>query len=433
MRPAPGVLALALLAAACAVPRAPRPPDGEDYMFPAPRAGELHQDEVPRFEKAWREILAGNSDAATKMLAAMLRARPGLTPVQTAYGFARLRAGRPGEARQAFEAALDSRSEYVPALVGGAAAQRRLGDPERSLALLKRAEALAPTSAMVTRRLAELKLQIIERRVAAARAAIQGGDRTAALEAYRSALEAAPEVAALRVEYANLLLEGRDVTAALETLRGDPGADRQVLMRLGELLSEHGDPAGALEAYRRILQRDMKDTEAQERALRAREAMQLEGLPAEYGRIAASPRISRAELCALAMVKIPALRRLEGRDPELAVDISGSWARDYVLAALSLDILDVYPNHTFQPGATVRRGDLARAVARILDLLQHPPGAAPVISDMSRNNLFYDAVARAVAAGLLDLTPAGAFEAWRPVSGQEAGDVLEALARLVGP
>jgi tetratricopeptide (TPR) repeat protein len=433
MKAKPALLALALLATACAAPRAPRPPEGEDFMYPAPRAGELRQDEAPRFEKAWREILAGNSEGATKLLARMLKAHPGLAPVQAAFGYARLRAGRHREAQQSFDAALASRPEYVPALVGGAAALRKLGDPERALALLKRAEAVAPTNAMVTRRLAELKLQIIERRVAAARTALQGGDRAAALNAYRLALQAAPEVAALRIEYANLQADGGDVGAALETLRGDPAADRQVLMRLGELLTGQGDPAGALEAYRIILQRDVRDVEAQERALRAREAMELEGLPSEYARIAGAAFITRADLCALAMVKVPALRRLDGRDPDVAVDISGSWARDYVLAALSLGILDVYPNHTFQPGATVRRADLARAVARILDLLRYPQGVAPTISDMSRNNLFYDAAARAVAAGLMDLTPAGGFEAWRPVSGRDASDVIEALARLVGP
>jgi hypothetical protein len=38
-----------------------------------------------------------------------------------------------------------------------------------------------------------------------------------------------------------------------------------------------------------------------------------------------------------------------------------------------------------------------------------------------------------VTAGLMDLTPAGAFEPWRPVSGREAVDVVDALTRLVGP
>jgi hypothetical protein len=33
----------------------------------------------------------------------------------------------------------------------------------------------------------------------------------------------------------------------------------------------------------------------------------------------------------------------------------------------------------------------------------------------------------------MELAPAGAFEPWRPVTGREAVDVVEALVRLVGP
>ncbi len=428
-----GVVGLVLVATACASPRAPRPPVGEDYLYPAPRAGELRQDEVERFEKAWRQVLAGDSESATREFTAMLRKRPGLVPAQAGYAYARLRAGRHREAADGFEAGLRARPDYVPALVGAGSAAYRLGDPEAALGYLRRAEDAAPTNSLVTRRLGELKLQITERRVAAARAALARGDTQAAREAYRFAVEAAPEVGALRIDYANVVLSDGDAALAVDVLRADPAGDRQVAMRLGELLTEQGDPEGALEAYRRVLHRDPKDVEVQERALAARDTLQLQGLPPEYRRIGSAPRISRADLCALVIVKIPTLRGIEGRDPDVAVDISGSWAREYVLAALSLEILDLYPNHTFQPGATVRRGDLARAVARVLDLLKHPSAQAPELSDMSRNNLFYDAAARAVAAGVMDLTAGGAFEAWRPVTGRDASDVLDGLARLVGP
>jgi hypothetical protein len=46
--------------------------------------------------------------------------------------------------------------------------------------------------------------------------------------------------------------------------------------------------------------------------------------------------------------------------------------------------------------------------------------------------MLYYAASRAVAAGLMDVTPSGAFEAWRPVSGQQAMDVIDGLAALVG-
>ena len=81
----------------------------------------------------------------------------------------------------------------------------------------------------------------------------------------------------------------------------------------------------------------------------------------------------------------------------------------------------------------MRRGELARAVARVLDLLKWPPLPAPALSDMSAGNLFHAAATRVVAAGLMDLTPSGAFEAWKPVTGQEAVDIIEGLIRVVGP
>jgi hypothetical protein len=156
-------------------------------------------------------------------------------------------------------------------------------------------------------------------------------------------------------------------------------------------------------------------------------------MPEEYRRIPQAATITRADLAALVVGKVSALSRLPNGPAKVAVDISGSWARDSIIRALALEILDVYPNHTFQPAATVRRGDLARAVQRVLDLTSQPAAALANPSDMTPNNLFRYPAARVVGAGLMDLTQNGAFEAWRPVTGREAADVVEALVRLVGP
>jgi len=59
--------------------------------------------------------------------------------------------------------------------------------------------------------------------------------------------------------------------------------------------------------------------------------------------------------------------------------------------------------------------------------------AAAAPTDMSRSHLDYEAVQRVLAAGLMGLSASGAFEPWRPVSGREAIDVVDGVARLVGP
>jgi hypothetical protein len=155
-------------------------------------------------------------------------------------------------------------------------------------------------------------------------------------------------------------------------------------------------------------------------------------MPEEYRRIPDAVRVTRAELAALVMVRIKALRRVEPGEPRVAVDIAGSWAREQIARALALEVVDVYPNHTFQPGAHVRRVDLARAMARVLDRLGWPAAAAPAPTDVTRSHLDFAAVQRVLGAGLMGLTGEGAFEPWRAVGGREAMDVVDAVARLVG-
>ena len=426
--------ALAMAAAACAkaVVRAPQP-STEGYVFPGALPDEVRPDELRRIEESWRALRAGDLKQAEKGYRAVLAAKPGLPAAETGLGYVALQAGRVPEAERRFAAALASRADYAPALVAKGHAALRRDDPEAALEAFRAALAIDPREPGVKRRIAELRLQVTERRVASAREALERGETAAAIEVYSQALADAPEVAGLRLELAELLArEGRsgEAIALLET---DPTGDRQVLLRLGELLVQAQEHQRALGTYRRILERDPKDEEAHRRAWEARQQQELLQMPEEYRRIAAAPQISRADLAALLSVKVTALSRTKAAEPRVAVDISGSWAREHIIKILSRDIMAVYPNHTFQPGAIVRRGDLARALQHILDLLGQAPTPAPELADLSRSSLHYYPAGRVVAAGLMDLTPSGAFEAWRPVSGEEAVQVIENLVRLVGP
>jgi tetratricopeptide (TPR) repeat protein len=427
------LLVAGALAASCA-PKAPAPrlPDTEDYVFPSAGRGELSPAEVRKIEEAWKRVLAGDP-AGARGFEKLLQSRPKLVPATTGLAYARLRGGRAAEASRLFQIALDERSEYLPALVGAGSAALRQGDADAALAFYRLAQTVAPGDAVVRRRLPQIKLQVTEKRVAQARQDLERGNAEKATTEYRAALDAAPEVGGVRLELANLLLAQGDAPGAVALLEQDPVGDRQVLLRQGEILIGMQDYARAIDVYRRLLVRDPRDEEALRRSREVRDAQELLLMPEEYRRIATAPRLTRADLAALMDVKVAALRRVAEREPKVAIDISGSWARDHIADVLALDIMDVYPNHTFQPGAMVRRSDVARALGRVLDLLRWPRAAsASVPSDMSPANVAYDRVERVLGAGLMDVTPAGAFEPWRPVTGPEAIDAIEALVRLVG-
>jgi tetratricopeptide (TPR) repeat protein len=426
------MVGLAVLAGACAKRIAPAIPAGEEYVFPAATPGELSSDEAKALGEAWREILAGDAASAAQRCERLLARRRDLVPAQTVLAYARLRAGRAEEARTLFASVLERRPEDVAALVGAASAELRRSDAEAALAFYKRAQAVAPEDMVVRKHLAELKLQVTERRMAQAQSALAAGDTEAAAVEYRGALRAAPELTSVRLALADLLVSGGDPAGAAAVLEGDPTGDRGVALRLGGLLAGQQEFERAAAVYDRLLARDPKDAAALAGARTAREGLALLAMPEEYRAIADALRITRADLAALLAVRVPALAGHGAEDARVVVDISGSWARGYIATVVALGIMDPYPNHTFQPGALVRRVDLARAVARALDRLGLPRAQAPAPSDMAPAHLDYGAVTRALGAGLMGLTPEGAFEPWRPVSGREATSVVDALARLTG-
>jgi tetratricopeptide (TPR) repeat protein len=425
----PGVLGLP----GCAKHVAPPVPQGEDYVFAAPAPGEVSSHEAGELRAAWRDVIAGDTASAARRYEKLLKRRPGLAAARTGLAFTRLRAGRVDEASSGFAAVLADHPDDVAALAGAASAALRRGDADAALGFYHRAQAVAPDDALVRKRLAALRLQVTERHMGLAQAAVERGDPETATREYTSALQAAPEVAGVRLTLADLLVSRGDVPGAIGVLEADPSGDRQVALRRAALLLEQQDFARALEVYRGLVARDPADQEARAAEKRARESLDLLSMPEEYRRIPESPRLTRADLAALVAARVGALRRAGPGEPRVAVDLGGSWAREYIVRVLALGIMEPYPNHTFQPGATVRRVDLARAAARTLDRLGFSLGKAPAPTDMSPSHLDYEAVERVLAAGLMGLSTQGAFEPWRPVSGSEAIDVVDGVVRLVGP
>ena len=425
-------LALVALAGGCAKRVKAPIPEGEDYVRPAVAPSEVPPQEAKALDEAWREVLSGDTASAVRRYQRLLARRPDLVPARTGLGYARLRAGRLEEAASAFASVLAARPEDLSALVGAGSAAFRRGDLDGAVAFYRSAQALVPEDALVRRRLTTLKLQATERRMGLAKAALERGDTEAAAREYSAALEAAPEVAGVRLALADLLAARGDAPGAIALLEADPSGDRQVRLRLAALLmgeQEYGRAAGA---YRGLLASAPADPEAREGDKAAREGLEALSMPEEYRLIAEAPRVTREDLAALIAVRIRALGRLGSGEPRVALDIGASWAREQVARVLALGVMDVYPNHTFQPGAIVRRADLARAAARVLDRLGWPRSAGPAPTDMSPSHLDSEAVSRVLGAGLMALATSGAFEPWRPVSGREAIDVVDALARLAG-
>jgi hypothetical protein len=171
-----------------------------------------------------------------------------------------------------------------------------------------------------------------------------------------------------------------------------------------------------------------------------REKAAFEAMPEEYRAIETSPTVTRAQLAALLGTRLGDLLRRADARPVVMTDVRGNWAAPWIQAVTRAGVIEPFPNHTFQPNAAVRRGDLAQAVSRVLTFIaaEKPRLAArwrdprPKFADVGPGHLLYPSAARSVSAGIMAPLEGDIFQLTRPVTGSEARDAvskLEALAK----
>lgn len=438
-------LALGALAGACAARGLPPMPDAlrhPDFVYPAVPESLRDPRTLGRHEGGWRYLQAGNPGRAEQEFRAVLRARPGFFPAEVGLGWVELARGAAEPALLRFDGALGREPAYVPALVGRGYALLALGRDAEALAAFEGAIASGAVLPEVEQRVGLLRLRRTQASIAEARAAAAAGRWDEARAAYETALAASPGSAFLVRELAAVERDAGRLDVALaraqEAVAADPG-DPAAHVLLAELLDARGDHDAAVAAYERALA--IEGSPELDRALgAARERAEFARLPPAYAAIRETPAITRGELAAVLGVRLAALLERAPSRQLVLTDVRGHWAQRWIVAVARAGILEAYPNYTFQPAQVVRRGDLAVAVGRALDLMAaaRPDlvgawrGARPAVADVPTGHLSYPAVAAAVASGVMPLDGAGAFHLLRPVSGAEAFEVVARLAALAG-
>jgi tetratricopeptide (TPR) repeat protein len=422
---------LALLLTACG-PKVEAPRiDDSDYVFPDTARGELNAREEKALRNAWNDVLTGQVARAEQTLGKLISERPDLRQAHIVLGFAALRANRLEDAETVFTAVIGSDPNDAVAIVGLASVKRRKGLIDQALPLYTRAARLRPRDGALGRRASEVKLAVAEGAIGQAAALSAEGKKPEAIAMLQKALDVAPELSPVRLELADLLLDSGRRTEALSILAAAQEADRNIVLRIASIRFEDGDLDGAEGALVRGLREVGEDGDAAALLTRIRERRALLALPEPLRALGEAPRLTRAELAGLVIEKVGALKSHKPTGVgEVASDLSRTWARSQILRAIELGLMDVYPNHTFQPGGLVRRGELAVVAARVLDLVGWGKSMATPPRDMSPSHLQYASALRVLGAGVMQSTPAGAFEPWRIVTGAEAKLVIEAVARL---
>lgn len=440
------VLAVLLTLAGCAkkavtVPAPAGAPRFADFVFPAAGPDLAAAGVLSRHVAAWQTLQSGDAKAAEREFAEILKQAPDFYPADAGLGYAAL-ARKDGQAALAhFDKALARNGAYAPALAGRGESLLAIGRADAAADAFQAALAADPSLTGLRDRAEVLKFRGVQQNIESARKAADAGKLDEARAAYLAAIAASPESAFLYRELAVAEHKSGDDTSALvharQAVNLDP-TDARALLLIAEVLEATGEWTKAAAAYAAAHAVEPADATAA-KIDQMREKAAFEAMPEQYRSIESSPAVTRAQLAALLGIRLgDTLRRAPAR-PVVVTDVRSNWAAPWIQSVTRAGVMEPFPNHTFQPNTTVRRGDLAQAVSRVLGLLAtaNPRLASrwrdprPKFSDVGPSHLLYAAAARAVSAGVMAPLDGDTFQLTRPVTGSEARDTVSKLEALV--
>jgi tetratricopeptide (TPR) repeat protein len=434
--------------AACAVPAcAPRtipPPAVPRYpafVFPVvPEALEASP-AAASHRVAWNALQSGDLRQAERRFGASLKTVPDFYPAEAGLGYVALARKDLEAAADRFTRALASAPTYVPALLGRGEALLEAGKEEEALTSFSAALDADASLSDLRPRIDVLRLRVVEQRIANARLEAEAGRLESARERYAQAIQASPESAFLHRELAAVEQRAGRLDEALASARRavelDAG-DARALVTLADVYEARAETDASISALEQAAALE-PSAELTGRIERLRERAELAKLPASFHAIGQSQTVTRGDVAALIGIRLGELVASAGqRAPAVITDTRGNWAAAWILGVARAGIMEVYPNHTFQPAAEVRRGDFAETLARAIEVvaIRQPDDGRkwretqPRFQDLGAGHPSYPAAALAVAAGTLAPLEGETFQPSRPVTGAEATSAIERLRVL---
>ena len=425
---------------AAAVPAAPRYPD-----YPAPIVpGSLNAppEVLSRHEHAWSRLQGGDLRTATREFNDIVKKMPAFYPAETGLGFALLADREYAAAATHFAAATARDERYLPAWIGRAEAELALGNDAATINALERVVALDPRREDVKSRLELLQFRELQALIETGQRARQAGRHQEAIAAFQRALERSPTSRAILRELALTERDAGMLDAAEAHARGALAADdrdAETHVLLSTVLERQNRVVDAAAAMDRAVSLDPRPDWRDRRDALNKKA-EYERVPVEVRELSTAESVTRAQAAAYIGIHLEAmLARAPRRVAAVATDVRNHWASSWILTVTQAGVMDVFPNHTFQPSNAVRRGDLARIVLQLAQLAPRSQQAEvarwrnvrPRFADLPAGNLFYPAAAFAVAAGAM--SPEGdRFDHTRPATGQEFAAAIARVAQMTG-
>jgi tetratricopeptide (TPR) repeat protein len=430
---------LSVLLASCATV-APPPPNLYIENLPQSLVTPLTLEERIQMDEAWDLLKQGRPDKAEK---AFLRLGPESPLYTVGLGYVSLLREDFPAAEENLKLAVTEAPGSFLAHLGLAQLYQKTGDEDKEFNELREVLKVDPSNSWAKEGYERLKLQKTEQAVASAKEAAAKGENEAAKQSYLKALHYSPEAVDVHLALAGLYKGENKIPSALVHLKAAiEGAPDNVkaLQMYAEALAEAKQYDRSLDIYQRVLELDPGNQAARQQVEELKNKLGIVELPSRYNDIPLTAAITREDIAALLAVKLRDLLMETPAQPPIIVDISASWASNYIVKVTSLGLLLVHSNHAFQPKRTITRAELAETLYRTIQYLESKgrrfihqiPSGRIQVQDVTLDHIYYQPISQIISYQVMELYPDKTFRPDQPVPGTEAIqaiDILLALAR----
>lgn len=432
------LLVLALILGSCVMV----PPPGPNlYIEPLPQSltTNMTLDERIQIEEAWDYVRQGNTYKAEKALV-RLGTSSALYYVGLAYVY--LIQEDLQTAEENFRLALDEYPNLALAHLGLAQLYQKGGQQDRAFNELREVLKNDPQNAWAKEQYEALKGEKTRQAISEAKAALAGGDTEKAKEAYLMALHFSPESSEIHLALAQIYKKENNLSSALVHLKAAAASrptDTGILEGYAATLAEAKQYERSLGVYEELLDLDKNNKKAKEQIENLKNRLGIYELPSRYNEIPLEEAVTREDIAALLGVRLRDFFSEPAPQPPIIIDISASWASKFILKTTSLNLMEVYSNHSFQPKKTVTRAELAETIFRVITYLQQrghrfihqiPPERIQVL-DVSSDHFYYQPISQVLSYQIMELFTDKTFKPDQSVSGPEAIKTIDVLLALV--
>ena len=417
----------------------PAPPSLHIGNLPPSIEGALPLEERILTEDAWDYLRKGKGDKAEKIISRLGTRSP---VYHIGLGYVNYLLNRLKIAEEFFKKALETYPDAAVIHMGLAQVYQKTGREEQAFSEFREILKLEPEHPWAKNQYDSLKIRKTKEVLTEAAAALAAGDKEKSKETYLKVLYFSPQSTKAHLALTEIYRKENEFQNALIHLKAatsNEPENLEILKNYAETLYQAQQYTKSLEIYEKLSKFDPENKEFMDRIKSLQNKLGIFELPSQYESIVSSETITNEEIAALLGVKFKGIVEEVTAKPPIIIDIATSWASKFILQMTFLDLLDVYPNHTFQPKKIVIRAEMADILLRLTRYLekkehsfirQIPPERIQ-ISDISKKNYYYQPIIYCVSYGIMDLYPDRTFKPDLPVSGQEFIRALDIILALI--